>query len=334
MEDKKKKDIYTKYNIPWIEKYRPKKIEDLAISDNIYNKLKKIIDSKELYNIIITGPPGVGKTSSGRCIGKALLKKYYKEGMIDLNASDERGIKVVQETIKDFCKKSAKLDDTEEEHKMKYKIVLLDEADNMTEKAQIHINLLMEKFSGSVRFIFTCNDSSKIIENIQSKCIIMYYGKLDNKTLSRRLINICKLENIDYDEEGIKAILEISQGDARTAINKLQQVYITKNKITYDDVYAVIGISYPVVIRNILKNCQEKDFGKVIKDINSLKIKGFTDLDIIILMFNILKSEDCEISEDIKIKFLDIICKTEYIMANGLDNELQLSNCLVKLILK
>ena len=155
-------------NIPWVEKYRPTNIENLVLETPIYNKIKKIIDDKNMPNIIITGLPGIGKTTTILCIAKILLGKYFEQGVLELNASDDRGIKAVQDSIIYFCKKKLEMEEDYAQHK----IVLLDEADNMTTKAQQLVNNLMEKYHSTTRFAFTCNNSSDIIEAIQSRCII------------------------------------------------------------------------------------------------------------------------------------------------------------------
>ena len=189
-------------NTPWIEKYRPTKVEDLVLDNGTLNKIRKIVLDKTMPNIIITGVPGIGKTTTILCIAKNLLGKYFKEGVLELNASDERGVKTVQESIEYFCKKKLDIDDEFSKHK----IILLDEADNMTRKAQQAINNLMEQYHETTRFAFTCNNSSEIIEAIQSRCIIFRYCRLNHEQITNRLKTICALEKVEYTEDGLRKI--------------------------------------------------------------------------------------------------------------------------------
>ena len=161
--------------IPWIEKYRPKTLDDLIVDEITLTKLRSIIERSDMPNIIITGMPGIGKTTTILCLAHSLLGKYYKDAVLELNASDDRGIKTVQNTINSFCKKKMQI----AKNVRKHKIILLDEADNMTEKAQKLIGNLMEKYGETTRFAFTCNTSNDINETIQTKCIILRYKRIN-----------------------------------------------------------------------------------------------------------------------------------------------------------
>ena len=160
---------------PWIEKYRPTNINNLVIDDITLNKFKKIINDLEMPNCIITGNSGIGKTSTLLCMAEQLYGPYKNEAVLEQSASDDRGIKAVQDSIIHFCKKKLVI---KGKKYAKHKLVLLDEADNMTPKAQQLINNLMEKYIHTTRFTFTCNNSSDIIEAIQSRCIIFRYKRL------------------------------------------------------------------------------------------------------------------------------------------------------------
>ena len=227
--DSRKRNTNT-LNTPWIEKYRPIDVNSLVLDETVYLKLKKIINEKNMPNIIITGLPGIGKTTTILCLAKSLLGENFDECVLELNASDERGIKSVQDSIEYFCKK--KIDSVN----VKHKIVLLDEADNMTVKAQQAINNLMENYNTSTRFAFTCNNSCDIIEAIQSRCIILRYSRLKNEQVYNRLNKICTEEKLEYTKEGLDTIVNISQGDLRKAINNLQITFNGYGKITSENV--------------------------------------------------------------------------------------------------
>ena len=187
------------------------------------NKFYKIIGELDMPNCIITGNPGIGKTSTLACLAEHLYGPFKHEAVLELNASDDRGIKAVKDSIIHFCKKKLVI---KKKKYAKHKLVLLDEADNMTPKAQQLINNLMEQYIHTTRFTFTCNNSCDIIEAIQSRCIIFRYTRLQNDQIIDKLKNICILENVEYDIEGLETLTFLSQGDLRQAINNLQLTLI------------------------------------------------------------------------------------------------------------
>ena len=217
-----KYNLEKKNSSPWIEKYRPTSINELLLDDCTMNKVRTINKEKSLPNIIITGVPGIGKTTTILCLAKSLLGPHVSNFVLELNASDERGIKAVNDSIIHFCRKKMQINESKY---AQHKIVLLDEADNMTKKAQQLINNLMEKYRKTTRFAFTCNNSSDIIESIQSRCIILRYKRLDNKKVHERIKYICDNEKIKYTDKGLSSIILTSEGDMRQAINNLQMTY-------------------------------------------------------------------------------------------------------------
>jgi len=329
--NKKKDHDRPSFNKPWIEKYRPKEIEDLVLEDGTLNKIKKIIGDKNMPNIIITGSPGIGKTTTILCIAKKLLGKYYKQGVLELNASDDRGVKTVQESIEYFCKKKLDISDNYAKHK----IILLDEADNMTKKAQQAINNLMQEYHHNTRFAFTCNNSSEIIEAIQSRCIIFRYSRLSIAHLRKRLEHICALEKIPFTEEGLNTIITTSQGDLRQAINNLQLTYNGYIHIIPENVYKLCDKPHPLIIQNIFEACHKKDFVKALTFLNSLQEKGYSSSDIAFTMIYTLKNiSDKVIDEKTKILFLEEIGRTSLVISRGMNTPLQLTGCIASLCKK
>lgn len=313
------------FNKPWVEKYRPSNVHELVLNDGTLNKIKKIIEEKSMPNIIITGPPGVGKTTSILCIAKNLLGKYFKEGVLELNASDERGVKTVHESMEYFCKKKLDIDEKYAQHK----IVLLDEADNMTLKAQQSIKNLIKEYNNTTRFAFTCNNSSDIIESIQSRCIIFRYIRLTNIQLLQRLKKICELEKIDYTEDGLQAIIVIARGDLRQAINSLQLTYNGYIKVIPENVYKLCDKPHPLVIENIFQACYQKNIVVALKYLSELRDKGYSSSDISISMINTLKTLNKDIfDEKTKIRYMEEITRTCLVISKGLNSELQLDGAI------
>ena len=319
--------------IPWTEKYRPTNINDIIVDQNIKQKINKIVEEKTMPDIIITGVPGIGKTTTILCLAKKLLGKYMNDGIIELNASDDRGIKAVHESIVYFCKKKFEIDENDGKY-AKHKIILLDEADNMTKKAQQLINRLMDEYHHSTRFAFTCNNSSDIIEAIQSRCDILRYRRVEPKKVTKRLQNICEKEKVKYTKQGIESIVSTAQGDMRRAINSLQLIHNGYGLITVDNVYKLCDIPHPKIIKDIFKHCDNKEFEEALALIMELIGKGYSESDISTSMMDILKSITYdELEEDIKIKFLVEIGKARIIIGKGINTPLQLTGCIAKLCL-
>lgn len=319
--------------IPWTVKYRPKTINDLMLDETVKNKLRKIITDRSMPNVIFTGTPGVGKTSTVHCIAKLILKERYKKGVLELNASDDRGIKSVQESIKNFCKKTIK--GTFVDDNSPHKIVILDEADNMTKKAQQLISNLMSDFNSSTRFAFTCNESSDIIEAIQSRCIIIRFRRLTSDQIVKRLEKICKIENVKYTTKALSEIAIISDGDMRQAINNLEIVHNAFSKITTTTMFELCDRPHPSFMMNIFKKLIKGDLKEALKIIETLRDKGYSGSDILIGMKNTLKTDTTDsLLQKEKIMILKLVNESMFVVSHGLDTWLQLIGCMTGIFLK
>ena len=180
MSDKQTTRILSaRQNLPWIEKYRPRTIDELVVDEVVKKRIRYYIDNKEIPDLLIAGIPGIGKTTTILCLASSILGPFIKTAVLELNASDERGIKTVEEEITNFCKRKITFS-----HANQHKIVMLDEVDNMTKKAQQKVNILMGMYHKTTRFAFTCNDSTKIIEGIQSRCTMLRYKRLGNEAVA------------------------------------------------------------------------------------------------------------------------------------------------------
>ena len=204
--------LYKNIKLPLVEKYRPKLFSDLLFDDFLKQKITNIIKSGQIPNMIITGEPSTGKTSTVLYMAKKIYKDNYKDHVLELNASDDRGLTMIQQTIMPFCKKKTEL----------YKLIILDEADSITTKAQNLLNNILAEFKESTRFIFICNEGFKISESIQSRCMIMYFPRISKKNLKKKIKQICEEEKLNYDENGIKKLLFNSNYDIRQCINNLE----------------------------------------------------------------------------------------------------------------
>lgn len=311
-------------NSLFIEKYRPKTLEDLILPKYMYEKFINFIKCKKIPNMIITGPPGTGKTSTVLCLAKSLYNNnnnIIKDVVLELNASNNRTLEYINVKINYFCKR--KVDNAS------YKFIILDEADNITKKTQNLLVNLIEEYKDTI-FTFTCNDKTKIVESIQSRCLIIYYNPLISENISDRLIYICNNEGIKYEMNGIKTLEFISQGDIRQAINNLEVIYYNNSIITEDYVYKIAYQPHKKIIIKIIENCVHMKLLDIIEDINNLKDLGYCSNDIILTLVNYLKIID--IDEDIRINFIKIISQTYIYICNGIDTNLQLYSCISRLI--
>lgn len=225
--------------LPLSDKYRPRSINDLILDNIIFNKIKDIVNNKNIPNIILTGKSGIGKTSTIHCIARSIYPKNFNDAIIELNASDDRGIKSVHDTIINFCKRKIEFREGYAQHKL----LILDEADNITPKAQRLINSIMEKYPNT-RFVFTCNNSSDIIESIQSRCIIIRFNKPPTNIFIEKIKIICQKENIDYDDDALEYILNICQKDLRKTLNMIELTNIAKNKLSISNIREISDIPY------------------------------------------------------------------------------------------
>lgn len=316
-------------NNPWIEKYRPLELKDIILPSGIRNQLKNIVINGCMPNMIITGNTGIGKTTTVLCVAKQLLGDKLEDGFKELNASDERGIKVV-DVLTQFCKKKL----TNSKGESIKKIILLDEADNMMDKQQRLIGGLLKEFKKTVAFIFTCNSSTKIIEEIQSECIILGYTRLNKDLVIGLLETICGNENVPYDIGGLTSLASISQGDMRNAINNLYKTFCAKNKVSLKNVHSVCDLPDPEIIGDIVVKILKKPpvFREILQDIDILFGKGYLINDILIGLTEFIKSDDKILNEEHKIKIMNEISKTQNIVSNNVDSRMQLYATLGRIV--
>ena len=325
-------------SLPWIEKYRPGKISNVKIDDHIKNQIEKMIDNKELPNIILEGPPGVGKTSTIKCIARGIYGKYYKDMVLEMNASDDRGIKI-QEAIENFRKAYVHIEEEDKDSIPEFKMVILDEADNMTDKAKHIISGFIGNCINNLRFAFTCNAKDSIISAIQSGCHIVKYPPLRDDIVKSRLREICVFEKIITDdmdmkkikeiEKGLDIIVQITNGDMRFAINILQLTYNRYSDISAEKVFEIHDKPHPEKSKEIIKYCIEGDLGNAIDRILDMRRRGYSGTDIALGLRFTLRLDICsDIPEDIKIELWKCTSYSSYNISKGLDaSVLQISSC-------
>jgi len=314
-------------NLPWVEKYRPRILDDIANQKGIIKRLKIFIKDKSMPHLIFAGPAGTGKTTSALCMVRELYgaKMAPNSTFLELNASDARGIDVIRTYIKDFAKAKPPVD-------IPFKILILDEADNMTAPAQQALRRTMEKYTKNCRMILICNYSNKIIPPIQSRCVVFRFSSLNKEDIKERIKLIANRENISVPPNGLNALVDVSNGDCRRAINYLQSCGTISEKIDNEIVFRVAGEVPPIKIKEILQTALEGHLKLSIKQLKDLiKDYGLSGRNIIKNIHREIYS--LEISEDLKIELSKLLAEFEYRLSQGGTEEIQLQALLAKIVM-
>jgi len=309
-------------DIMWVEKYRPKKISEVVNQKDIKGSLLALLkNQEEMPHLLFAGSAGVGKTTMALCISQEILGDKWKDYTLELNASDERGINMVRERVKKFSRFAGL--DTE----IPFKIIILDEADEMTSDAQTALRRIIEDTAKFCRFILIANNISKIINPIQSRCAVLKFSQIEEKEITSHLKTVLKKEKGKADEKGLKEIAQYAGGDLRHAINLLQTAAST-GEITQDSVKAAAGLTKTNDVEEVLKLAVS---GKIQdsrnKMIELIKVYGMSESDFLKYINQALFSEKYDNLEELS----QIIAKYDYRILVGSNPEIQLSAMLAEL---
>ncbi len=306
----------------WVEKYRPKKISEIVNQKEIMGSLGALLKNQsEMPHLLFSGSAGVGKTSAAICLSREILGEHWRDYSLELNASDERGIGMVREKVKKFSRFAGL--NTE----IPFKIIILDEADEMTSDAQTALRRIIEDTAKYCRFILIANNLSKIIEPIQSRCVVFKFTRISNKEISSQLKFIAQKEKIKADEKGLETICDYANGDIRHAINILQAA-ASRGSIDVSSVKSVIGLTKTKDVQDVLKLALA---GKVSdareKMIELIKVYGMSESDFLKYINQAVFASKTNNIEGI----LEIIAKYDYRILTGANPEIQLSALLAEL---
>jgi len=309
----------------WAEKYRPRTLTEIINQKEIVDRLKGFVETRTMPHCLFAGPAGTGKTTAALSLARDLFKENYADSLFELNASDERGINVVRERVKTFAR-------TRSLGGIPFKILVLDEADNMTSDAQQALRRTMERYTETCRFILICNYSSRIIDPIQSRCAPFRFTPLDDNDIQKQLSYVAQNEGLDLTTNGIEAILTESQGDLRKAFNTLQAAAAYGEKITEDTIYNVAGRVHPQDIQDMLKLAFNGEFVEARSKLRHILIEyGVSAADVIksvhseLLRFNLPTRWKAQLA--------DTVGEIDFRITQGANEEVQFSALLAKFAL-
>mgnify|MGYP006266766201 FL=1 len=307
----------TKTSQVWIDKYRPQSFNDIIGQKEFVSRIQAFVESRNMPHLLFAGTPGTGKTTTALVIAKELYGQDKLQGnYLELNASDERGIDVIRNQIKEFAKMQSLA-------QVPYKIICLDEADSLTKEAQQALRRTMERYSATCRFILACNELSKIIDPIQSRCVIFKFKGLKDEELNQLIDKISKEENLNVDNEAKNRLLEISKGDVRKLENTMQAASVLDKNVTKKLVNEVTNAIEIKELDEMINHTLDGNFKKARDLMIKLKsVYGFSALEILKEIYSTVVNLD--IDEKRMIKFVDKIGTIEFRIVEGSDEELQL----------
>ncbi|BFG19043.1 hypothetical protein CerSpe_053160 [Prunus speciosa] len=310
---------------PWVEKYRPQSLADVAAHRDIVDTIDRLTSENRLPHLLLYGPPGTGKTSTILAVARKLYGAQYHNMILELNASDDRGIDVVRQQIQDFASTQS-FSFGGDSAKSSVKLVLLDEADAMTKDAQFALRRVIEKYTRNTRFSLICNHVNKIIPALQSRCTRFRFAPLEEFHVSERLKHVIETEGLDVSESGLAAVVRLSNGDMRKALNILQSTHMaSQQQITEEAVYLCTGNPLPKDIEQISYWLLNESFAESFKRISDMKTtKGLALIDIVreVTMF-VFK---IKMPPDVRVQLINDLADIEYRLTFGCNDRLQLGS--------
>jgi replication factor C small subunit len=313
-------------NLMWVEKYRPSNLKEIINQRDIVNGLSNFSkEPDEIPHLLFSGPAGVGKTTTALCLAKELLGESWRTDTLELNASDERGIKMVRERVKEFAA-VMKLP-TDRDNKKMFRIIILDEADEMTSEAQTALRRIIEDSSRTTRFIIICNYLSQIIEPIQSRCVVFKFRRLSREDVSDYLRFICEKQGVRFEEKAFSTIYDSTLGDLRHSINILQAA-AGMGAVSSSSVASSIGLSGKTRVKEIIKLALAGKFHEArFRLFELMQVYGMSENDFL----KYANQEAYDLKLDRPDEFAALMAEYDYRLVTGAHPEIQLVALLAQL---
>lgn len=302
---------------PWVEKYRPKTLDDVAAHTDIIDTVKRLIEENRLPHLLFYGPPGTGKTSTILAVARQMYGSSLNNMILELNASDDRGIDVVRQEIQDFAS-------TKTIFSNKFKLIILDECDAMTKEAQMALRRVIEKYTRNARFCLICNYVTKIIPALQSRCTKFRFPPLDSKYVRERVQHVIDTERVNMGPGGLEALVTLGSGDMRRVLNILQSCHMAFPQVTEDSVYLTTGNPLPRDIEALVNWLFNEEFEAAYRKILDLQVnKGVALADIVREIHPFLFRMP-GLPPKVQAELVDKLADVEYRLAYGTSEKLQL----------
>ena len=313
-------------NLPWVEKYRPDQIENIISHKDILNTLSTLMDKNNFPHIILYGPPGTGKTTTILACAKHMFGSSYSNMVLELNGSDDRGINVVREQIKDFSQSDLFSNEIFNVNRKNHKLVILDEADSMTYDAQFALRRVIETYTSTTRFCLICNYSTKIIPSLQSRCITFRFSPIPVEDHVSHIKKIVELETMNLDESVIHEIIRLSDGDMRKSINVLQSLFMTcgKNVINMASLYKNIGYPHPKEKQDIINKMLTLDLVSAYEFVKKIELSKSLSLNDILNDLVIYIITHKVFTPIKKARILLALGEIEYYLSGNVNSSIQL----------
>lgn len=309
----------------WTERYRPEKFEEVVGQQEIVKRVKSLVQALNIPHLLFAGPAGTGKSTLALIIVKQLFGENWKQNYIELNASDERGIEVVRQKVKDFARTKAL-------GNVPFKVIFLDEADALTREAQQALRRTMENYTNTCRFILSCNYSSKIIDPIQSRCVVFRFKLLEKKDIASVIKRIAEREKLKLAEDVYDTLYESSEGDCRRAINLLQATASIALDINAEMINIISSSSKPTNVKVVLDYALAGDFTNAREKLLDVMLKdSVSGTDVI----KAIQKEvwNLNIEPELKVRLTEKTGEIEFRMVEGSDEFVQLQSLLASFVL-
>jgi len=309
----------------WTEKYRPGRFEEVVGQQEIIKRTRSLVQALNIPHLLFAGPSGIGKSTLALIIVKELFKEKWRDNYLELNASDERGIDVVRQKVKDFAR-------TKSFGVVPFKVIFLDEADALTREAQQALRRTMENYTNTCRFIMSCNYSSKIIDPIQSRCVVFRFKLLEKKDIAEVIKRIAEKENLQISDDALEGIYEICEGDCRRAINLLQATSSVSLNITSEMINIISSTTKPADIKIVLDYALAGDFVNAKEKLLDIMLReSIAGTDVI----KAIQKEiwNLNIEPEIKVQLTEKTGETEFRIVEGSDEFVQLQSLLASFVL-